>query len=513
MNYQRPLRWNNHPVRYILFPGRHHLITAFQLRHLAALVAANEGAEVVWAITSADHGGTQRNPIQGERRLGLVESVTAEAGLPSLTFLIGNRRPKPDFAHYVIEEIRTQTGGRVAMTPGNTLVACSTPEVADGYRALGYPIDPVELGTDETRPWQVVEAVIDAGDGWADEVASTMAPGAVDYYRRYGLASAIQSIYADPLIDSDDGDITVTRDYATYRAAFENNAWRKVTEFADAVRPGRIVDVGCATGQTIKLLSELPELFESDFYGVEVARPLYEICEQRRSNGEFGDANVFFHQRNIMQTQLFEDDSLDTVISMALTHEIESYLGRDELLEFCSRVFAMLRPGGVWINYDVVGPDGRDDVVLAELTDDDGAAEGDLKDLSTRARFERFVHDFRREEGDGISYEPVEVDGRSLVRLTRGALYEFLAKKDYIDSWYSEAHEAFCFFSPGEWIALLEANGFVMTRDTRGIQNPWLIENRFAPAASVFVQDADGALVPDDWSWTNVLLVAEKPAD
>ena len=52
-------------------------------------------------------------------------------------------------------------------------------------------------------------------------------------------------------IDTDDGDITATRDYATYRAAFENNAWRKVSEFADAVRPGRIVDVGCATGQTI----------------------------------------------------------------------------------------------------------------------------------------------------------------------------------------------------------------------------------------------------------------------
>ncbi len=500
-------------MRYILFPGRHHLVTSFQVRHLRSLVERHPDAEVVWAVTSADHGGTQRNPVPGPRRLGLIESVAAETALPSLTFLIANRRPKPYFAHYVIEEIRTQTGATVSMSPSNTLVACSTPEVIADYERLGYAIDPVELGTEETRPWQVVEAIIDAGPEWKACVEGVMAPAAVEYYRRYGLAEAVQSIYSDPLIDSDDGDITVTRDYATYRAAFEDNAWRKVSEFEAAVRPGRIVDVGCATGQTIKLLSERPELFESDFYGVEVARPLYEICQQRKSNGEFGDANVFFHQRNIMQTQLFEDDSLDTVISMALTHEIESYLGREDLLEFCGRVFQMLRPGGVWINYDVVGPDGREELVLADLTTTDGAADGELADLSTRARFEKFARDFRAEEGDGISYDVVKVDGRELVQLTRGALYEFLAKKDYVDSWYSEAHEAFCFFSPDEWVALLEANGFVMTRDTRPIRNPWLIENRFSPAATVYVRDGEGSLVEDDWSWTNVLLVAQKPED
>ena len=58
----------------------------------------------------------------------------------------------------------------------------------------------------------------------------------------------------------------------------------------------------------------------------------------------------------------------------------------------------------------------------------------------------------------------------------------------------------------------LEAAGFTMTRDTRPIRNPWLIENRFAPAARVYRQDDDGTLVPDEWSWTNVLLIAEKPA-
>lgn len=94
-------------------------------------------------------------------------------------------------------------------------------------------------------------------------------------------------------------------------------------------------------------MAERPDLFESDFYGVEVARPLFEICQQRKSNGEFGDANVYFHQRNIMASTLFADHSVDTVISLALTHEIESYLGRDELFRFADRAKAMLRPGGM----------------------------------------------------------------------------------------------------------------------------------------------------------------------
>lgn len=504
----------NRGVRYILFPGRHHLVTQFQVTRLRELLAQHPGAEVVWAITSADHGGTQRNPLSGSRRLGMVEAVAAVEGLASLTFRIGNRSPKPDFAHYVIESIRTQSGGRVAMTPANTVVACSTPAVIEGYAALGHTIDTVELGTQQQRPWDVALAIIAAGEGWDDDEAITAAmdPTSRQHYLRYGLAEQLQQIHSDPLIDSDDGDITETRDYATYRAAFEDNAHRKVSEFAHLVRPGRIVDVGCATGQTIKLLAERPELFESDFYGVEVARPLYEICRQRQSNGEFGDANVFFHQRNILTTQLFEENSVDTVITMALTHEVWSYLGPDALAAHIRHTFSMLRPGGVWINYDVVGPDRPDEEVLVSFTTDDGAASGELADLSSRARFERFAQDFRAEESERISYELTDVDGVEHVRLTRRDLYEFLAKKDYVDSWLSEAHEAFCFWSPQDWVTELEAAGFRCTPDTRGVRNQWLIENRFAPAARVFTVDEHGALVPDDWSWTNVLLVAEKPA-
>lgn len=347
---------------YVLFPGRHHLVTNFQISYLKKLCQTIHNPTVVWAVTSADHTGTQRNPLPGARRLGMIEAVVATEQMISEVYLIANRRETTQFAHYLIEDIRTQTSGRIDMNPQNTIVVCSTPAVIADYQQLGFQVETAELDTDNMRPWDVVEAIILHREDWQTNpvVTHCMHPASKRYYRQYHLAKYVQDIYADPLVGNDDGDITATRDYVTYRAAFEDNAWRKVGDFADYVRPGRILDVGCATGQTIKLLGEKPELFESDFYGVEVARPLFEICQQRKTNGEFGDTNVYFYQRNIMQSELFAHGYLDTIITMALTHEVESYLGRKELKKFLQRTHDMLTSDGVYINYDVVGPDEPD---------------------------------------------------------------------------------------------------------------------------------------------------------
>lgn len=514
-------------VRYILFPGRHHIVTKFQVDYLRQLLTQYPEAQIVWAITSADHTGTQRNPIPGYRRLGMIEAAAQASDLDGMTYMIPNRTPKADFVHYVTEEIRTQTGGRVAMTPKNTIIACSTPALIAAYQAHGFTVETVELDTEALRPWDIVERMIAAGEDWQTDEAliRLIDPAALAYYRRYDIARYIQSVYADPLVSSDDGDITVSRDYASYRAAFEDNAWRKVQDIAAFVQPGRIIDVGCATGQTIKLLAtDQPRLFESDFYGVEVARPLYEICQQRKANGEFGDANVYFYQRNIMQSELFEDNSINTVITMALTHEIESYLGRPALTAFLRRVHDMLAPGGVYINYDVVGPDQPDDMVHVLLNEADGqplpdnqplirATPEELGRLSSSARFRQFLHDFRAEEGESHATEWRVIDGQEYVYVSRRLLYEFLAKKDYVNSWYSEMHETFCFFTHDEWRQALDAAGLICGDGTRPVQNQWLIDNRFAPAATVYHMDQDDGLVPDDWSWTNTLLVAYKPVD
>ncbi len=512
-------------MNYILIPGRHHLVTQFQITYLKALLKKYPSAQVIWAVTSANHTGTQRNPISGVRRLGMIEAVTAIEALPSEVFLIANRRERPDFAHYLIEEIRTQTGGRINMLPETTIVACSTEAVIRQYQSLGFTVDTVERQTNELLPWDIVSRIITRGAQWRDDevVVRTMHPICRSLYERYHLAEEIQAIYADPLIGSDDGDITVTRDYASYRAAFEDNAWRKVNDFADFVVPGKVVDIGCATGQTIKLLGEKPELFETDFYGVEVARPLYEICQQRKVNGEFGESNVYFYQRNIMQSELFVNNSMSTVITMALTHEVESYLGHDELNRFITRAYDMLAPGGVYINYDVVGPDGREREVYFLPNSSDGENPDDLgwdlegreleaflATLSTRARLTRFIHDFRHDEGDGIHPTQQVIDGREYIVLPYGDLCEFLAKKDYLASWKSEMHEKFCFYTHAEWCDALRGVGFEITTDSRPISNPWLIEHRFKPAGEVY-EMIENMLQPLDYSpATNTLLIARK---
>ncbi len=514
-------------MRYILLPGRHHLITRFQVEYLKALLAEHNDAEVIWAVTSADHTGTQRNPLAGARRLGMIEAVAAAEQLPGEVYMIANKRQRDDFAHYLIEEIRTQTGGRVTMGPDNTVVACSTESVSAQYEKLGFSVATVEKESHAALPWDVVKAIIDAGNTWNTdvEIDRLIHPVCKALYMRYHLADLIQTIYRDPLVSSDDGDITITRDYASYRAAFEDNAWRKVNDFAEYVQPGKIVDVGCATGQTIKLLGERPELFESDFYGVEVARPLYEICQQRKTNGEFGDTNVYFYQRNIMQSELFEPDSMSTVITMALTHEVESYLGHDELAKFIDRAYEMTAPGGVYINYDVVGPDGRDQEVYFLPTSDDGDNPEDLREdlvgeelaeflanLSTAARFRRFEQDFRHDEGDGISARRVMVDGTEYIVLPYGDLCEFLAKKDYLASWSSEMHEKFCFYTHYEWCEALGRAGFDITPSSRPITNQWLIDNRFTPAGRVFDMMDDVLVERQSPPTTNTLLIARKPA-
>jgi len=208
---------------------------------------------------------------------------------------------------------------------------------------------------------------------------------------------------------------------------------------------------------------------------------------------------------------------------MALTHEIESYLGREELLRFIQRMYDITAPGGVYINYDVVGPEDKDTQVYALFTSTDGENpanvfpeidESELPDfmrsLSTKARFQRFIKDFRFEEGDQALVSHETIDGSEYAVLRNADLCDFLAKKDYVQSWHSEMHERFCFWSYTDWVEALEKVGFAIGEGSAAKQNNWLIENRFEPAAKVFTYE-NGVLIPKEQPVTNVMIVAEKP--
>lgn len=494
----------------MLFPGRHHLLTRFQAEYLGR--ACRDGATVVWAVTSANHQNTRRNPVPYDRRQAAIERFSLAEGLRSLVVPVFDTAPTERFAEVTLKNVAATTGR--TLTPGDTVVACSTPEVAGMYARLGFPIAGVEADHDPepARPWEVLLRLA-AGDAAWRGLAH---PATVDVYDRYRLDDLVRTVVNDPVV-GDEGGLTTTRDYRTYAESFEASAARKWAAVRDHVRPGRIVDVGCAAGAVLELADREPALRESDLIGVEVARHLYEECVHRKAQGVFANPNVFFYCRNVLGGAVLPPRSVDTTLTFALTHEIWSYgEGMTSVRRFAQAIYEHTVPGGVWINSDVCGPDGRDRTVALRLSTEDGANPGsprhDLADLSraevmayvsglsTRARLDQFAVDYRFP----VPFTPVD---DSTVHLCLGDAMDYLTRKDYPDNWLSETHEQFCGMEYADWKALLADVGFEVDAASRAWRNDWIVDNRIAGVAGL--STVDGRPMP--WPATHVLLVARRP--
>lgn len=531
-----------HVIEHLVIPGRHHVLTNFQHQYLLSLfdskivtdvrgnqLQLSESPNVIWAVTSANHSNTKRNPIPGNRREQAIEAFAATLPANGFSYPINDLGYTPRFADFVLKEIEVQSRGQFRLSPENTAIICSTPSVIAMYEKLGYKILPAELadiekGTfSETTPWECVQAIITAGPSWQnDETYRTKVHVASRHIlEKYRLGDLIVELHNDPLL-GDEGDITDTRDYETYRQAFEDGAKRKYEVIRPYVKNGRIVDIGCATGEIIKLMGEDTKLGEADLYGIEASQKLYKICEQRRQDGHFKNENTFFYQRNIMTDIIFPNNSVDTTTTFSLTHEIESYLGRDALYEFLKRLYDQTTPGGVFINSDVVGPDNKDQVVIMKLSDQDGHTESwqdiqdtpkvsteHLQNLSTLGRFRRFTQDFRTEYSQPIAFRQADELGTQYIELRLADASDFLSKKDYCDSWYSEMHETFCYWSFSDWQHAIESVGFSLHEASHAYQNDWIIENRYRPTSELYISK-DGNLETINFPVTNMLLIAEK---
>lgn len=396
------------------------------------------------------------------------------------------------------------------------------------YEALGFRILPVELVDPETEelattsPWELVEQIASAED-WKSNtyIFNHLHQASYLIWKQYRLAEKTKRLFMDDMIGAD-GDLTDTRDYNSYVRQMDEIAELKFNDTVHHIKPGRIGDIGCAVGTWIKLACEAPQLRESDFYGVEVARQLYQICLQRKENGEFSNPFVFFSQKNAVTELCFGAGSMDTIHCSSLTHEIESYGGREDLLAFIQNRFTELQPGGVWINRDVLGPENGKQQVFLWMNDSDGRnddwekefsggneLEKYLSGLSTMGIFKRFARDFRRKEGDGIEFEWQTVNDQVYASLPLSHAMEFISKKDYRGNWESEMHEKFCFWSFSEWKDHLESSGFRILPSSRHFTNDWLVTNRFEGKTRLFTMDS-GELSPLPWPDTHMIMVAEK---
>ncbi len=535
----------------LLFPGRHHLLTNFQRDYLVRATSSDlaslrdvEGQPlelkdridtIIWAMTSANHSNTRRNPLPAHRREVAIEEFADALDATSYVYLVDDIGGTDCFAQYVLKKIEVDSGGRFCLTPENTVVGCATPEVIAMYERLGFRILPFELADRATRtfcaetPWQLLMALVRAGEegrDWRQDewFLGKVAIASRRLYVKYYFGDLVIDLHRQALL-TDDGDLTATRDYNTYVRSFDSGAKRKYDLVKDLVLPGRIVDVGCCTGSLIRELTLDDRFRESDFFGIEVARPLYAECLHRKEQGAFANDHVFFYQKDFAAGPMFAPNSVNTFLTFALTHEIESYAGRAALTRFLSLLHKQLTLGGRWINVDVIGPDHPDQQVYLKLNQTDGRSDDYFRDfpagerdklkahldgLSTHARFLRFARDFRRDEGYSLRYATETVAGEQYVVLRLQDACEFLSKKDYTDNWQSEMHETFCFWNFSQWQQAVIEAGFRLLPGSRAYVNPWIVENRYRGKAEIFCRNSAGDLAPMDYPVTNMVLSAEK---
>jgi hypothetical protein len=103
-------------TEYLLFPGRHHVLTRFQGEFLRGFADRT----IVWAVTSANHQTTKRNPVAFDRREAAIERFSVETGIRSLVVGVVDTPPTDEFAEVTVKAIEAGTDALVRLTPENT---------------------------------------------------------------------------------------------------------------------------------------------------------------------------------------------------------------------------------------------------------------------------------------------------------------------------------------------------------------------------------------------------------
>jgi hypothetical protein len=513
---------------YVLIPGRHHTLTRFQEAYLYRMVQTGlqgetdifgnpiEAASIdglIFAVCSANHQGTRRNPLSFTHRAMAIHDFGRNLPCPVYAIAIPDIGVRADFAEFIVKTIEHSLHLQGPLNPENCLVASST-ELGTLFQSLGYTLFGAERPEGgekiEALPWEYIKQIAqDANWKRNPGIIEKLHPASINILTQYRLDQLVQEIFNDPVV-GDDGDITETRDYGSYVRQMDTIIEIKWEEVKHLVQPGRIGDIGCAVGSWIKKASEESILRDSDFYGIELARPLLQICNQRKDNREFQTPNIWFSQKNAVSGTVFKPKSMNTIHSSSLTHEIFSYGSLDDLIQFISNRYEELVPGGIWINRDVIGPENKDLLVDIVLNSEDGNNPsvksellGDgLAGFSTAARFQRFCLDFRKAETEEFEVEQLE---ENRFRLPLEYAAEFALTKDYTDNWESEMHERFCFWSFSQWAEALEQAGFIIQKDSGLFTNPWIYENRIQNKIKILDSENNEIKIP-----THAVFAARK---
>jgi hypothetical protein len=539
-------------MSYLLFPGRHLLNTKFQEHYLwdaLALPTCKKISEIIFAVTSANQSHSRYNPIPFyERAISLdrFASQFKKSGTRYSIIGIPHFNPTGRFADYTVKEIKESTEGKLSLTPDNTVVLCSTQDLILQYEKLGFTVLTIEYDPSTKKyitetPIEILKAIVKAGEGWRTDknIKEKLSATTFETWNDFpDIPQTILRLWRDPLL-TESGSLTLDRNYSAYAYGMSNDALIdfKYKDIRMAIKPGKIVDEGCADASLIvRLARDFPD---SDLVGIELTTEFTARCEERLRAGEFGGTYVHFHQRNLLD-KIFEDNTIDTTICNSTTHELWSYAEQEKSLRgYLQKKYDQTAPGGRLIIRDVVGPPDGEEEIYMKLSDSDGkdadilkkcpnrdSLKKHLETLSTYARFIRFAKEYladlreqaRRGPETRMSFKEEAVGGERYVILSYKNSVEFMTKKDYTDNWKSELNEEFTFWNFDEWKQALADAGFHVLENpndkegtSRVYTNPWVVENRYKGKVQLF-KKINGCLVPVPYPPTNIVLVAEKLA-
>lgn len=520
-------------MTYLLLPGRQIVNTRYQEEYLNRILGQDaarlpemlgaappgEITALVFAVTSSNKSNSRYNPLPFETRAILVyefaRRLKSDFGVDFHLHGVPHYPPSEKFADLVLKELAAQTDGRLSLTPENTILFTSTPAVIEAYRSRGFAVLPGEYDPSTKKltapvPSHLVQQV---GEGRLPLKTLALSSATRTVFRDFPDAVAqIRRLFHDPIL-TESGDLTETRDYGTYTRAMTSAIDFKYQEIAPFLRPGKIVDEGCADGALLERIAE--DFPDSDLIGIDLSAEMLARAREAQRAGRFGKAFVFFQQRNLMTPiSDAEANQADTILCNSTVHELWSYgQGVETVRAYLRGKHKQLRPGGCLVVRDVVGPDDPDTPVLLEcftgdgLLEDDGA--GPVAALSTFARFRRFQRDFRKDfrpEESHPTVRDVEQDGKILFALPLGYAMEFIGKMEYADNWLSEMHETFCFWTFADWTRELAEAGLTLLPGSQASVSAWRVHHSFEKRVRLWNPDG----TPRPFPVTNLVLAAEK---
>ncbi len=551
-------------MAYLLFPGRHLLNTSFQESYLWDILRLPVGkldlvgggaldpderiTHIVFCVTSANQFNSRYNPVPFHERAITLDRFAQQyqkaLGINYQIIGVPHFNPTEHFAEYTLKEVEEQIEHSVELTPANTIVLCSTPELIPQYQKLGFAMLTGEYDyknkTQTTYiPVNLLKSIVDVGESWnSDEtLVSKMAKTTKEVWDTFpNIFSTILRLWRDPLL-TDSGSLTTDRNYNTYAYDMANQALLdiKYNDIRPAIVPGKIVDEGCADAALIVRLAR--DFGDSDIMGIELTTEFLARCQERLRAGEFGGTYVHFHQRNLLDP-VFTDNTIDTTICNSTTHELWSYGNRSESLNtYLNHKYKQTKKGGRIVIRDVVGPEDKNQEVYLWADKNDGSNEDifkscsnkqelktHLEQLSTHGRFLRFAEEYlsdmrtsgRRGDETKIIFKEEIIDGKDYFVLKLKDAVEFITKKDYTNNWTSELNEEFAYWSFTEWKQAIVSGGFRIIENpnetegvSRAYQSSWIVENRWVGKVALFKKE-NNVLIDIPYPPTHMVLVGEK---